>query len=237
VLLTDPFLLFWFSFVTAWWTEPLAKAFSASKQGNVHVEIVFVNATQLFPDIVNEAVSQVGLYDGFFTGPAVLGSIVEYNGFADLTSYIQEFSSRISDWSDVMLGYRQNIAQYEGKILLYPLDGDTLSLFYRRDILEAFNLKVPRTWDEYLAVAEATHGKVFENETLVGNCIARMPACAAQYWANMVLATITQTNGDSSGFMFDTADMTPLAGPALEETLRILESQLPFGPPDGKLQC
>jgi multiple sugar transport system substrate-binding protein len=162
---------------------------------------------------------------------------VEYNGFADLTPYIQESSSRINDWSDVLLGYRQYIAQYDSRILMYPLDGDTFSLYYRRDIFEHFNLQVPRTWDEYVAVAAAIHDQEYENTTLIGNCIGRINSCAGAYWANMILSTMTQTHGTSSGFMFDTADMTPLTGPALEETLRLLEEQVPYGAPEGMYFC
>jgi multiple sugar transport system substrate-binding protein len=212
----------------------LAQAFTESMQGAVEIEIIQVDPSELFPNIINEAISQIGLYDGYFTGPTVLGSVVEYQGFADLTPYIQESSSRISDWNDVLLGYRQFIAQYENKIYMYPLDGDTFSLYYRRDVLEHFNLQVPRTWEEYVAVAAATHGQIYENTTLIGNCIGRVSGCAGAYWANMILSTITQTHGTSSGFIFDTADMTPLTGPALEETLRLLEAQIPYGPPDGK---
>lgn len=32
-------------------------------------------------------------------------------------------------------------------------------LFYRKDILEANGLEVPKTWDEYITVAEALQGK------------------------------------------------------------------------------
>jgi hypothetical protein len=53
----------------------------------------------------------------------------------------------------------------------------------------------------------------------------------------MILSTMTQTHGTSSGFMFDTADMTPLTGPALEETLRLLEEQVPYGAPEGMYFC
>lgn len=154
-------------------------------RGQVQVEVVQVPVSELFPNIENEAESQIGLYDGFFTGPGVLGSVVDHEGFADLTDYIQESADRSKDWLDVLLGYRQEIAQYEDKILMYPLDGDTLSLFYRKDILDAFGLKVPRTWDEYNQVAAATHGKVWNNQTLVGSCVARKTSCSNAYWANL----------------------------------------------------
>jgi hypothetical protein len=66
-----------------------------------------VDAADLFPNIINEAVSQIGLYDGFFTNPTVTGSVVEYNGFADLTPFIGETAEKIAEWDDILLGYRK----------------------------------------------------------------------------------------------------------------------------------
>ena len=58
-----------------------AKYFEAYKKGAVQVDIVEVNGwTELFPEIVNEATSQIGLYDGFITLPLATGSVVEHDG-------------------------------------------------------------------------------------------------------------------------------------------------------------
>jgi multiple sugar transport system substrate-binding protein len=228
----------WFSIYhilgAAFWTEPIARAYEEFMNGTVLIKIILLNdSATLFGEIVDEAVNKLGLYDGYFTTPEVTGSVVEYGGFADLTPYALETQERRLDWADILPGYRNWNAQYEGKILLYPIDGDILSMFYRKDILEEFNLPVPRTWEEYVEVAAATHGKVFEGKKLVGSCVGRSVGCAGQYWANMVISTMTQTTGPSSGHLFDTADMTPLTGLVLEEALRLLELQAKYGPPDG----
>lgn len=44
---------------------------------------------------------------------------------------------------------------FDGKTYAFPSEGDTAWLFYRKDILEAKGLKVPVTWDEFLAAAKA----------------------------------------------------------------------------------
>jgi multiple sugar transport system substrate-binding protein len=110
-----------------------------------------------------------------------------------LKSFIGETVERSKDWSDILLGYRKYIAQYEEKIIMYPLDGDSLSLFYRKDILRQFNLSVPRTWDEYTHVAQQTNGQVFDNQTLVGSCVGR--GCPNVYWLYLLLSQMTQTHG------------------------------------------
>jgi len=120
---------------------------------------------------------------------------------------------------------------------MMPLDGDVLSMFYRKDVLEEFDLKVPRTWVEYNDVASTTHGKLFKNKTLVGSCVGRTKTCAGAYWANLVLSSMTQQMGMSSGSLFDTSNMKPLLGEAFVQTLEWLETQARFGPSDELDEC
>lgn len=211
------------------WIETVAERFSKERP-DVNVEIVQVSLAELSPNIINEATSKTGLFDGFVTPPAVMGSIVQEDGWADLTDYIDSSTANALDWSDIFLSYRKWIAQYQEKILMFPLDGDVLSLFYRKDVLDEFGLQVPRTWDEYIDVAAATHGKVFKNRTLTGSCIGRQIGCAGSYWANLVLSSMTQQKGTSDGHLFDSADMTPLMGEAFMKTLELLEYQAMYGP-------
>lgn len=219
------------------WAAEAAKRFSAERP-DVNVEIVeLAGNSNLFKNIINEAKSKTGLFDIFITPPHVMGDIVEEDGWADLTDFIQSNKFRGQDWSDIFLGYRKWISQFQDKILMFPLDGDVLSMFYREDILEEFGLEVPRTWDEYNFVANATHGKVFQNKTLTGSCIGRMPGCAGAYWANLVLSSMTQTKGMSTGSLFDTSDMTPLLGEAFEKTLEWMETQSKYGPDNELDKC
>lgn len=145
------------------WLLPVAERFSRERS-DVTVEIVVVPLAELSPNVINEATSKTGLFDGFLTPPGVMGSIVEEDGWADLKPYIERSTNNTKDWSDIMLSYRKWIAQYQDRILMFPLDGDVLSLFYRKDVLEEFGLEVPRTWEEYNEVAAATHGKTFETK-------------------------------------------------------------------------
>jgi multiple sugar transport system substrate-binding protein len=233
----------------AGWIESVVERFNNDEQRHHHhdrndnvkvkVEIVHVSLAELGPNIINEATSKTGLFDGFITPPTVMGSIVEEDGWADLRPYIESTVEATTDWSDIFLSYRQWISQYQNKILMYPLDGDLMSLFYRRDILEEFGLSVPRTWDEYNAVAAATHGKFSArtNKTLVGSCVGRVQGCAGAYYANLVLSSMTQLDGYSQGHLFDTTTMKPLLGDALIQTLEWLEEQVQYGPSDQFTKC
>lgn len=112
-------------------------------------------------------------------------------------------------------------------------DGDILSLYYRDDVLRHFNLTVPRTWEEYNAVAKAVHDKVYENTTLVGSCVGRVKDFAGPYWANLVISSLTQTRGQWEGHLFSSNDLHPLTGPAIEKALEWMEEQVMYGSDDG----
>ena len=192
--------------------------------------------TSLLEEIESDARLRGGLYDGYYTNPLALGTGAALNGFHDLTPYVKNPSSPINvDWADVLLAIRTYMTNYEDKIYLIPLDGDTITLFYRKDIFEAYDLQVPRTWNEYIAVAKAVHGKVVNGTVVSGSCISRSVGDHAMYWYHMVLSTITQTNGATEGSLFDTKDMTPLLGEAAAEMIRIHQEQAQYGATDGKL--
>jgi multiple sugar transport system substrate-binding protein len=220
------------------WVDAVAERFNAERP-DVIVEVVSVPLAELAPNIINEATSKTGLFDGFVTPPTVMGSIVQEDGWADLRPYIESTAKATADWSDIFLSYRKWISQYQNKILMYPLDGDLMSMFYRADILEEFGLNVPRTWDEYNEVAAATHGKTSKrtNQTLIGSCVGRVPGCAGAYFANLVLSSMTQLDGFSQGHLFDTSTMNPLLGEAFTQMLEWMEIQVKYGPPDQFEHC
>lgn len=115
--------------------------------------------------------------------------------------------------------------------LIIPLDGNILSMYYRRDLFQQFNITIPRTWDEYNQAAAFFHGKPLgpRGTPLVGSCVSRIDRCANQYWTSLILASITQTHGTTSGFFLDPSTLKPLFGPAMDETLRILREQFLYG--------
>jgi multiple sugar transport system substrate-binding protein len=217
------------------WLEPIAARYNEQSGGRVIVKFHAMTFPDLFKNIIDQAATKSNLYDGFVTPPTIAGSIVEYDGWQDLAPYIQADGNRAADWADILLGYRQSIAAYQGQTIMYPLDGDILSLYYRDDVLKHFNLTVPRTWDEYNEVARAVHGQEFDNTTLIGSCVGRVKDFAGPYWANLVISSMTQTRGQFEGHLFSTEDMQPLTGPAIEKALEWMEGQVQYGMEGGML--
>jgi multiple sugar transport system substrate-binding protein len=133
--------------------------------------------------------------------------------------------------------------QNSSRIRLIPLDGDVLHMFYRRDLFERHNIKVPRTWDEYQQAAEYFHGQPWgpNGTILTGSCVSRARTvnpftatatngqCNA-YWTSLVLSSMTQTKGSTDGYLLDPKTAQPILGQAMEETLRILSDQNSVGP-------
>ena len=115
----------------------------------------------LFEEIENDAKSGGGLFDAYYTNPVILGSAAVTGAFLDLSEYVKE--SPYADWTDVLLALRTHVTTFEDKIYIILLDGDTHTMFYRKDVLDHFGLQPPRTWNEYNEVAAAVHGKTFNN--------------------------------------------------------------------------
>jgi len=213
---------------------PNFEAFKGDDGGSsVKVDVTeVVGFDTLFSEIEDDSRLGLGLFDVYVVPPVILGSVVKYNGFADMTGYITD--NYLGEWLDIFSVYRDKISTYNSEILMMPFDGDVLHLFYNKEILSYYNLEAPRTWDEYNIIAETVHGQVFTptNKTLIGSCIGRVPQCAGPYWAVQVLSSMTQTKGSFEGGLFGTKDMEPLTEEAFLETLRIFEKQFLYGHPN-----
>jgi len=189
-------------------------------------------------DVLNGA-SQ---FDGYIITPLWIGELA--TGLFETSTFMKDYAATDPTyWTDILLFYREVISSYDNKLYLFPFDGDVISLFYRRDLLEQYGKDVPKTWDEYNELAAFFHGKTdtirdpdtgdfVRNVTLSGSCIGRTPACGNPYWAQTVLASMTQVNGAQEGSMLDSRDLSPLLGPAMEETLRLQGEQTRYGVPE-----
>ena len=94
-------------------------------------------------DVLNGA-SQ---FDGYIITPLWIGELA--TGLFETTTFMKEYAATDPTyWTDILLFYREVISSYDNKLYLFPFDGDVISMFYRRDLLEQYGKDVPRTWDE-----------------------------------------------------------------------------------------
>ena len=227
-------LLFFYSTQKSVLVDWNARDYYQYTNGRVKIDIKLISTMDgLYEEIENDAKFGGGLFDAYYTNPVILGTAATLGGLMDLTSYVK--NNPLADWTDVLLALRTYVTSFEDKIYIILLDGDTHTMFYRRDVLKHFHLNVPRTWDEYTNVAKIVHGQTFgdDGQILNGSCISRIKGDHAMFWSHLILSTITQTHGTSTGSLFDTSDMTPLAGQAIAEMLRIHEDHMKYGTEDG----
>jgi multiple sugar transport system substrate-binding protein len=92
------------------------------------------------------------------------------------------------DWDDVLPIYKNNILQWNNITYGIPYDGDNISLYYRKDIFENktykekffkkynYELKVPKTWKEYMDIAKFFNNWDWDNDGKVeyGNAGLRL---------------------------------------------------------------
>ena len=114
---------------------------------------------------------------------------------ADIAPYFREFGQKIG-----------------GKTKLLMVDGDFQMVYYRKDVLDAAGLQPPKTWDDYLAVAKAIHGKDMNGDGKpdYGSCIFKKRNAQSYFAIQTVAASFVQTMGTSQGFHFDNATMKPM---------------------------
>jgi multiple sugar transport system substrate-binding protein len=215
--------------------EEVAVEYNRVVEQPVEIEVTGMsNYVDLSNEIMFDASTKSGQFDGYIFPQTFFGGLASQDALFELTEFSRSYS-RNPDWFlDILLFIRESLSVYDQRLLLMPFDGDVLSLFYRKDLFQKYNVSVPKTWDEYIQAAAVFDGKqevqvnstTGENETitLAGHCMPAVQHCLGyQNFVHGVLASMTQTKGFATGALFDTKDMSPLLGEAMEETLRIFE--------------
>ncbi len=150
---------------------------------------------------------------------------------------LQEFVDNDPDLQidDIAPYFREFNQKIDGDTYLITIDGDFQMLYYRQDVLDELGLEPPKTWDEYLEVAEAAHGTDMngDGEPDYGSCIFKKRNAQSFYAIMSVAAPNSQTHGTGQGCFFDTEDMTPLVNnEAWKSAFEFYKNSGEFGPPD-----
>ncbi len=167
----------------------------------------------------------------FASGWAV--EMVDAGLLADLSDFVAA-DDKI-DMDDIAPYFREFNQKIDGKTYLITIDGDFQMVYYRTDVLEAAGLEPPRTWEEYLSVAEAVHGQDMngDGEADFGSCMFKKRNAQSFYAIMSIAAQFSQTQGTGEGFFFDTETMEPLVNnEAWKEAFRVYKATGEFGPPE-----
>lgn len=152
---------------------------------------------------------------------------------ADLSEHVANDPDIALD--DIAPYFREFNQKIDGKTYLITVDGDFQMLYYRTDVLEELGLEPPRTWEEYLSVAEAAHGKDMngDGEPDYGSCMFKKRNAQGYFAIMSIAAQFVQTQGTGQGIFFNTEDMTPMVNnEAWGAALEFYRDSGAFGPPE-----
>jgi multiple sugar transport system substrate-binding protein len=196
------------------------------------VNVVTVPNSDLYQRALTDLATGTNSYDGFLFAPQWIVDFAPAGYLADLTDWANADESL--NWQDVAPFFR-DFNSYEGRVYSIPLDGDFHMMYYRTDLLEEAGLEPPKTWDDYLTVAETFDGQDLngDGEPDYGSCISKARAQQAYWWIFTIAAPYLQSQGSSQGAFFDTETFDPLVNnAAFKRALEIYRDSTEFGPPD-----
>jgi multiple sugar transport system substrate-binding protein len=150
----------------------------------------------------------------------------------DMTPYVAKDTKL--DENDIVPYFRA-FQKIGGKNMMLMVDGDFQMVYYRKDVLEANGLQPPKTWEDYLSVAKAIHGKDMNGDGVpdYGSCIFKKRNAQSYFAIQTVAAGAVQTQGTSQGFHFDPATMKPVINnEAWKAAFELYKETGKYGPPD-----
>ena len=214
--------------------EPLQRrAPDFQRETGARVNIITVPFSDLYTKLLTDWATGANSVDAAVFAPQWMGDYVEPGYLEDLTARVAADTALQTD--DIAPFFRNFSQQYKGRTWLLTLDGDFQMAYYRTDALEQLGMSPPETWDDYIAVARAAHGKDWngDGEADYGSCISKKRGAQA-YWAVMSVAGgFLQAKGTSEGGFFNPDTMEPLANTeAFIRALEVYKDTTPFAPPD-----
>jgi multiple sugar transport system substrate-binding protein len=139
------------------------------------------------------------------------------------------------DLNDIAPYFREYMQKIGGKTMAIQVDGDFQMVYYRKDVLEAAGAQPPKTWDDYLAVAKAIHGKDMNGDGVAdyGSCIFKKRNAQSYFAIQTVAAGAVQTKGTAEGIHFDRATMKPkINNEAWKAAFELYKETGKYGPPE-----
>ncbi|QAY59736.1 sugar ABC transporter substrate-binding protein [Microbacterium protaetiae] len=156
------------------WTDIIKKKIPEfEKQTGIKVEVAQFGEDQLSDQYNVKLNAGTDDIDVMMYRPLQEGKLFAKNGYmADLTDKVA--SNADWNWSDFQEG-PVNSTTYDGKVVGVPIITEQEVLYYRKDLLKAAGLEVPKTMDDLLAAAE----KIKNDNPGVAGFVARTGKSAA----------------------------------------------------------
>jgi multiple sugar transport system substrate-binding protein len=197
------------------------------------INVVTVPFSDLYSKLITDFATGTNSIDGMVFAPQWMADYIEPGYLEDLTERVS--ADEALEWDDVAPFFRDFSATYNGQIYTIPLDGDFQMVYYRSDLLDEAGLEPPKTWDDYLAIAETFHGQDLNGDDKAdyGSCIAKKRNAQSYWMIISVAGGFLQSQGTGQGAFFNVDDMSPLFNnEAFGKALDIYAATTQYGPPD-----
>ncbi len=197
------------------------------------INVITVPFSDLYTKLLTDWSSGTNSIDAAVFAPQWMVDYVSGGYLEDLTDRVAADKDIAAD--DVAPFFRDFSQKYAGKTYMLTLDGDFHMMYYRTDVLKEAGLEPPKTWEDYVAVAKAVHGKDMNGDGTpdYGSCISKKRNAQAYWFITSVAGPYLQSKGTNQGAFFDTADMKPLVNnEAFAKALDIYKETTQYGPPD-----
>ena len=214
--------------------EPLQRRAPEFKElTGAQVNVVTVPFADLYQTILTDQATGTNSYDAFVFAPQWMVDYIVPGYLEDLTPYVENDPDIA--WDDIAPFFRDFSATYQGHIYTIPLDGDFHMVYYRIDVLEELGMDPPKTWDDYLAIAEAADGMDMngDGEGDYGSCISKARSAQSYWWITSISAPFIQSMGTAQGAFFDVDTLEPLVNnEGFIRALEIYKETNKYGPPN-----
>jgi multiple sugar transport system substrate-binding protein len=214
--------------------EPLQRrAPDFEKLTGAKVNVITVPFSDLYTKLLTDWAAKTNSIDAAVFAPQWM---VDYVG----PGYLEDLTPRVAKDANLkpedIAGFFRDFSQtFGGKTYLLTLDGDFQMVYYRKDALDAAGLKPPETWDDYVAVAKALHGKDLngDGQPDFGSCIAKKRNAQSYWMITSIAGGYLQSLGTKQGAFFDTETMKPLVNnEAFSKALDVYLESTKYGPPN-----
>lgn len=160
-----------------------------------------------------------GVYDGYVLAAPWVPKIVD--GLENMSPRISETPSL--DWLDVNPTSRE-LFSFDGTVRALPLDTDYISLGWRADVYERYDMQPPETIDELVAQSEFLNGKDHNGDGVAdwGYCLTPQPNYFYAFVAPLLHLSRRhdgQLTGDN--LFFDVRTFEPKLGAGFRHALQL----------------
>ena len=208
------------------------------------LNVVSLMLDEHFVSVISDGTRKAGKYDVSMAGAWWLGELVGGNF---LLSYDRFYGDpRFPKWDiDDVLPAPRSLLSYGKHKYMVALDHDGQVMYYRRDLLEdpahrtafarryGYPLDVPKTWEQFRAVAEYFNGKDLNGDGIADHGLTLPLQIGGQSMFNFINFSAPYVLGpsDRNSYWFDPASMKPLIeGPGHQKAMQDFVALIPLGP-------